>query len=258
MHSRAHRLPTARKQSLTLQSTALTASATMHPILAVSRPCVNAGLASNKRDVSACSSRHVQPIGAVASAPAALVSLPYSMNTLLCCDCCMDLCQMIIAYMLSIQSSVGHRCTTRCPALDNRFRTACFICAPLSSLQTVSRPQRVQSVSWKQQRIAQVPSLQRAPRQQHVVQQQQCQRADALPAWAERFRRQVRALPQGQAALYNLLHAVEHLLQKAQHCGEHSGVMRAYLALGLIDVTSRAWQQRSAQLADMKNKVRLL
>jgi len=131
MRSRAHRLSLDRKQRHTLHSTALTTSPTMHPILAVSRPCVNAGLTSNKRDVSACSSRHVQPIGAVASAPAALVSSPYyRLNTLLSSDCCMDRCQMIIAYMLLCEASVGHRCTARCPALDQSISNCTQLRSP--------------------------------------------------------------------------------------------------------------------------------
>lgn len=86
-----------------------------------------------------------------------------------------------------------------------------------------------------------------------AVQQQQHQQ---FPAWAERYRRQVRSLPQGVAALHKLLHSVEHLLQKAEHCGSHSGVMKAYLGLGLVDLTSQAWQQRMAQLQEQQSKVR--
>jgi hypothetical protein len=85
---------------------------------------------------------------------------------------------------------------------------------------------------------------------------QQGQQQQSLPAWAEVYSRQVRSLPQGVTALHNLLRAVEHLLTKADNCGHHSGVMKAYLGLGLIDITSQAWKQRTAQLQEQQDKVR--
>lgn len=107
----------------------------------------------------------------------------------------------------------------------------------------------------QQARVVQLPPIQRAPRPQQQAVQQYQQHVE-FPAWAERYRRQVRSLPQGVTALYNLLHAVEHLLLKAEHCGSHSGVMKAYLGLGLVDLTSQAWQKRSAQLQEQEKQVR--
>lgn len=99
--------------------------------------------------------------------------------------------------------------------------------------------------------------FQRAPRPQwtrQVISQQQ-QQQHKLSEWSHRFQRQVRALPQGKTALINLLQAVEALLAKAEHCGSHSAVMKAYLCLGLVDITSQAWQERAAQLEDAQDKV---
>lgn len=129
----------------------------------------------------------------------------------------------------------------------------------LCSLSQVvhNKPQRVQQIQRQPSRVVQLPPIQRArrPQQQLVVQHQQ---HVEFPAWAERYRRQVRSLPQGVAALHNLLHAVDRLLQRAEHCGSHNGVMKAFLGLGLIDLTSQAWQQRSVQLQEQQNKVRLV
>jgi hypothetical protein len=108
----------------------------------------------------------------------------------------------------------------------------------------------------QQQHQNSIVPLYRAPRPQWQMAVQQQQHTQ-FPAWAERYRRQVRSLPQGVAALHNLLHSVEHLLQKAEHCGSHSGVMKAYLGLGLVDLTSQAWQQCMAQLQEQQSKVRL-
>lgn len=73
-------------------------------------------------------------------------------------------------------------------------------------------------------------------------------RTEDLPPWAGRFRRQLHALPQGEEALVRLLAAVDGLLVKAQHCGPHSAVLRAYITLGTIDLVAQAWQQRTAEL----------
>jgi hypothetical protein len=121
--------------------------------------------------------------------------------------------------------------------------------------QVLSKPQRRQQTLRQPSRVVQLPPIQRArkPQQQQAVQQHQ-QHVE-FPAWADRYRRQVRSLPQGMAPLHNLLHSVDRLLQRAENCGSHSGVMKSYLGLGLIDLTSQAWQQRSAQLQEQQNKV---
>jgi hypothetical protein len=126
-------------------------------------------------------------------------------------------------------------------------------CCP--SQQTSSKPQlRSQTASRQPVRIV-LPPIQRARRPQHHVVVKQKQQQQSLPDWAEVYSRQVRSLPQGVVALHNLLRAVEHLLTKADNCGHHSGVMKAYLGLGLIDITSQAWQQRTAQLQEQQDKV---
>lgn len=127
-------------------------------------------------------------------------------------------------------------------------------CCP--SRQTSAKPQlRSQTASRQPVRIV-LPPIQRAPRPQRQGVVQQGQQQQSLPAWAEVYSRQVRSLPQGVTALHNLLRAVEHLLTKADNCGHHSGVMKAYLGLGLVDITSQAWKQHTAQLQEQQDKVR--
>lgn len=99
--------------------------------------------------------------------------------------------------------------------------------------------------------------IQRAPRPARQLPSAagEQQQHDPLADWAEAFRRQVRALPQGPAALHNLLRAVDHLLHRAENCGSHSGVMKAYLSLGLVDLTAQAWQQHTEQLQQQQHTV---
>jgi hypothetical protein len=79
-----------------------------------------------------------------------------------------------------------------------------------------------------------------------------------LPAWAARFRRQLHALPTGgEAALVQLLQAVDGLLSKAEFTGPHRHVLQAYMTLGLIDMVAQAWQQRTAELQSAE-QVRVL
>jgi hypothetical protein len=134
--------------------------------------------------------------------------------------------------------------------VSDRFKIRRVLCP-----QVISKPQRVQQTLRQPYHAVQLPPIQRArkPQQQQAVQQHQ-QHLE-FPAWADRYRRQVRSLPQGMAPLHNLLHSVDRLLQRAEHCGSHSGVMKAYLGLGLIDLTSQAWQQRLARLHELKDKV---
>jgi hypothetical protein len=125
---------------------------------------------------------------------------------------------------------------------------------PVFSHTTLQTKQQLADVSPQPRSVQQLRPIYRAPRPAWQVLEQQ-QDAAALPDWAEVYRRQVGSLPQGLTALRSLLRAVEHLMHRAEHCGSHSGVMQAYLNLGLIDLTSQAWQHRSAQLQEYQHTV---
>lgn len=126
-----------------------------------------------------------------------------------------------------------------------------------SHTHTTLQTKHLADVSPQPRFVQQLRPIYRAPRPAWQVHEQQ-QDAAALPDWAEVYRRQVGSLPQGLTALRSLLRAVEHLMHRAEHCGSHSGVMQAYLNLGLIDLTSQAWQQRSAQLQEYQHTVSVI
>jgi hypothetical protein len=78
-----------------------------------------------------------------------------------------------------------------------------------------------------------------------------------LPYWARQFLRQVQTLPQGKLALHQLLSTVQRLMDKAATLSRrsHSQVIKAYLLLAAVDISEKAWKQRSLELQLSQEKL---